>query len=567
MKRTKAFLAALSALCVTFSAMVSVSAADEPQYTTGAQSESDVVQNNGLTRDNAGACIGDHYYEDWIDAMNHVKDGEKIELLQDYTYGEQESDTNPILYKLELNINGRVTLDLNGHTIDLKNEYLSLKNENATGDSALTITDSGNVEKGEIKSNYESISIGKGVTVTLNGAKISSLNKEVTPSEDEQPTYFNTIVNNGGNLFINDNSHVIGNGFGAIEINEGKVEVDGENTIIEGKTAISIFDENSELSVKNGTVHGQIYGITGNGRNSGTTINISGGTISADLSTGIYISQDGTVNISGGKISGPNTALEVVSGRVDITGGSFKCTNKSNEIAFRNDINADGAQYCGAAVALVGRSDSNGSSGYAGKMVINISGGTFTGPQGFVKVIQNKREEAASIKSINITGGTFIGNGGVVFVNQHDSYPVPGGAVYVGENCTDKKFISGGTFKSKNKDKADITPYLADGTAFSNSADGTYESIYSVYSSANKITGTGTYRTALNDGKYDQMTVVQKEFETATNVRDINFRVTIGDKDQNYNYTAETTIGEGTVLLGLIVTDIPENKTVTVELQ
>lgn len=357
MKRTKALLAALSALCVTFSAMVSVSAADEPQSTTGAQPENGVVQNNELTMENAGACIGNTPYLNWRVAMSWAKKGQTIKVLEDYTDGAQ--NFGQIMWLAYDDI----TLDLNGHTIDLGNSYLTVP-------SSLKITDSSNEKTGQIISNYITMNITSGGDVELDNVKIQSDN--ASRMVDGKEVRYNTIVNNGGNLIIKD-STVTGHEYGAIEIDAGEVEVNGDSTSIEGLAAISVYGNNTELTINEGKIEAYSYAISGNGTPGlgGTTININGGTISSEKGTGIYIPQDGTVNIDGGHIQGVNTAVEVVSGTVNITGGLLECTG--NEIAFRNATDKSGAQYAGAALALVGRSVPDGSSGYTGDMVINIS--------------------------------------------------------------------------------------------------------------------------------------------------------------------------------------------------
>lgn len=536
MKRTKALLAALSALCVTFSAMVSVSAADEPQSTTGAQSTE-------VNQTQYGACIDDNYYLNWYVAMSCAKKGQTIKVLEDYTDGAQNFG-QIMWFTNTFNLTDQVILDLNGHTIDLENRYLTVP-------SSLKITDSSENKTGEIISNYETMYVSSTGDLELDGVTVTSENNPVKKDDSDNGIRYGTIINQG-NLTIN-NSTVTG-GYEAIEIDGGKVTINGESTNIEGKgfDAIYIHDEGAELTINDGIIKGApYYAIVGAGDNSsstylgGTKINIKGGNISAEKGTAIYLPQYGEVNIEGGSITGYATAIEIASGTLNITGGEFKSTSTDFSLVRDPELVGSGSLASGSAIAIVCRSKVGGNQigggGYYGDMDINISDGTFTGECGIAKYLIDGKDEATSIKNMNITGGTFNGN----------RY-----AVYVDDFCKDNNFISGGTFNT------DVTSYLADGTAYSTDEKG-----YTVYSAGNKITCAGTYRTAVDeDGKYDQLTMAKKEFTESINAKDISFNITMGDKNTDYAYTSETTFTDATVLFGLIVTDIPEDDTVTVTL-
>lgn len=555
MKRTKAFIAALSALCVTFSAMVSVSAADELQDTTGGQPEDAVVQNNELTMENAGACIGNTPYLNWRDAIISVAPGQTIKLLEDY------NDVVQNVYDIRcMSVSGKeFTLDLNGYTINLGNACMRIWND-------MKITDSSKDHTGSIIANHKAIGVGDGnigYNVTLDGVTVISENNPVINNNSGKGTRYGTIiVENNANLTIN-NSNVTG-GYEAIEIDGGTVEIN-ENSTIEGKgvDAIYIHDPGAELTINGGTINGTgDFAIVGNGTNTttdyrgGTTININGGNVIAENGTAIYLPQYGEVKIEGGSITGDETAIEIESGILNIKGGMLTAT--TDECGFLNPKDGDGTTTSGAAVAAVCRTlpDKNyeGGGGYYGNMDINISGGTFNGVCGVAKFIYQNCDENSSMKNMSITGGTFSGKDGKD-INGGD---VKASAVYMADDCNNKSIISGGTFNT------DVTSYLADGTAYSSD-----NGEYTVYSAANKITGAGTYKTALNeDNKYDQLTMESKEISTPTQVSDIGFNVTIGNNDtKTYNYTNQTTVAEGTVLFGLIVTDIPDGETVTVNLQ
>lgn len=536
MKRTKAFLAALSALCVTFSAMVSVSAADELQDTTGGQSaEGDLTQ--------YGARIGDNYYEDWIDAIYHAT-GKTITVLQDYT-----DPDNFVYFPIDCSTFQQYkefTLDLNGHTINLGNRYMRIWND-------MKITDSSNDHSGIIIANHKAIEVGPGYDATLDGVTVTSENNPITKDDSEKPTYYGTIVNQG-NLTIN-NSNVTG-GYEAIEIDGGTVEIN-ENSTIEGKgvDAIYIHDNGAKLTVNNGNIINNIgyFAIAGAGDNGsdnylgGTEINIINGTISAVKGTAIYLPQYGEVKIEGGSITGDETAIEIESGKLNIIGGEFNATSTEFGLDRTPDHIGGGSIASGSAIAVVCRTDKDknhkGSGGYYGNMDINISGGTFNGVCGIAKYLVDGKDEADSINNMSITGGTFTGTECAVSVDEY---------------CKNNKFISGGTFNT------DVTSYLADGTAYSSD-----NGEYTVYSAANKITGAGTYRTISNDGKYDQLTMVDwKPTTQTTALSDVKFNIKFSDNttaEYKYINAGTTVTTDGIVRIGLIVTDIPAeiNTTIT----
>ncbi len=545
MKRTKAFIAALSALCVTFSAMVSVSAADELQTTTEAQPEDAVVQNNELTMENAGACIGNTPYLNWLVAMDHATKDQTIKVLKDYTDVEQSFE-QILWFPFTFELTDLVTLDLNGHTIDLGNRYLTVP-------SSLKIIDSSEDKTGEIISNYETMYISSTGDLELDGVTVTSENNPVIKDDPDKGIYYGTIVNQG-NLTINDST--VTGGYEAIEIDGGKVTINGNSTI-EGKgvDAIYIHDNGAKLTVNNGNIINNIgyFAIAGAGDNGsdnylgGTEINIINGTISAVKGTAIYLPQYGEVKIEGGSITGDETAIEIESGKLNIIGGEFNATSTEFGLDRTPDHIGGGSIASGSAIAVVCRTDTDknheGSGGYYGNMDINISGGTFNGVCGIAKYLVDGKDEADSINNMSITGGTFTGTKCAVSVDKY---------------CENNNFISGGTFNT------DVTSYLADGTAYSSD-----NGEYTVYSAANKITAAGTYKTALNeDNKYDQLTMEAKKIEGSLDAKNISFSVVIGsDQPKTYNYTGNTTFTNATVLFGLIVTDIPEGETVTVDLQ
>ena len=168
-------------------------------------------------------------------------------------------------------------------------------------------------------------------------------------------------VKRGGDLTITDSSSPSS---GAIK--------SGSNAY--AAVAMTIFGEAAtgtpaKLTVKSGTLEGYYYAITGNGTRHDTEITINGGVIKGTCSgdnCGIYHPQDGTLTITGGNIEGYSTAVELRSGQLDITGGTFTATCPT----YSCNPNGNGTTTMGAAIAIAQHTTNK-------PINATISGGTF----------------------------------------------------------------------------------------------------------------------------------------------------------------------------------------------
>lgn len=543
MKRTKAFIAALSALSVTFSATSIVFAAPESRNTenvaiTGdeyveGQSNGIMLMSEGEANQSYEASVNGTNYTSFTDALNAATTGAIVKLFTHLSYQSSSSDTAAAI---PLNT-GNITIDLNGQTLDFNLVRFSANAKNIT------------IKNGTINATDCAIQIPAGGELNL-----------------EDVTVTNSAGNGSAILAVgtlNVTDSTIKGTLDAIFIRGGKVTVNGSSYLSgSGFDAIFIRDKGAELTINDGTIEGApYYAILGNGSNEqgnyqgGTKININGGNIVSE-GIGMYLPQYGEVNITGGSIQGVETAIEIESGILNIKGGTLTAT--TDECGFLNPKDGDGTTTSGAAVAAVCRTlpgkNYEGGGGYYGNMDINISGGTFNGVCGVAKFIYQNCDENSSMKNMSITGGTFNGKEGKD-INGGD---VKASAVYMADDCNNKSIISGGIFNT------DVTSYLADGTAYSSD-----NGEYTVYSATNKITGAGTYRTISNDGKYDQLTMVDwKPTTQTTALSDVKFNIKFSDNttaEYKYINAGTTVTTDGIVRIGLIVTDIPAeiNTTIT----
>ena len=177
------------------------------------------------------------------------------------------------------------------------------------------------------------------------------------------------------------------------------------------------------LTVNGGKVQGAYYGIAGNGTRHNTEITVNGGEIYGGTS-GIYHPQEGILTVTGGTISGGDTGIELRSGTINVSGGTIVSEAKS----FSGSANGSGTTITGAALAISQHTTNK-------QIVVNISGGTFTGYYAlFEKDMQDAQPD--DIK-MSVTGGEFNGK------------------IY-SENCSE--FITGGKFSDPT-----ALHYLGDG--------------------------------------------------------------------------------------------------------
>ena len=255
--------------------------------------------------------------------------------------------TNNVTLSKMTEINGNITLDLNGFTISGKGTVLDL---------------------------YGTIEI-KDSTEGGNG-KIVSTDRTNTPPDSP----------NSNGIWINNNT--------SVTINSGTIEGNTWGVVVAGV--------NASFTMNGGTV---INGITGNGNeNAGvpeyapTTITINGGVVNGG-ELGIYHPQVGKLTINNGEITG-KSGIEMRAGELVVNGGVITATGTPLTV----NPNGGGSTTVGAAVAIAQHTTKR-------PITVNISGGTFTGGAALLEANpQGNPEDATKNVGIVVNGGTFNGD-------------------------------------------------------------------------------------------------------------------------------------------------------------
>ena len=252
------------------------------------------------------------------------------------------------------------------------------------------------------------------VTLDLNGHTIA----------DENWTSGDYLVSvkRGGELTIEDSS----------TDQTGAITASSSNKKLYAAVKITLTGEDeaitpANLIVNGGTLTGYYYGISGNGTRHNTNIEINGGKIVGTNGAGIYHPQDGTLTINGGEIIGKDTAVEIRSGKLNISGGSLT----ANADNYTETANNDGTTVSGAALAISQHTTQKA-------ITVTITGGTFKGARA---VSETNVQNSDSTKNVTliISNGTFYGE-----ISSAD--------------CTD--FITGGIFTNPGDN---IANYMAPG--------------------------------------------------------------------------------------------------------
>lgn len=242
------------------------------------------------------------------------------------------------------------------------------------------------------------------VTLDLNGHTIA----------DENWTSGDYLVSvkRGGELTIEDSS----------TDQTGAITASSSNEKLYAAVKITLTGEDeattpANLIVNGGTLTGYYYGISGNGTRHNTNIEINGGKIVGTNGAGIYHPQDGVLTVTNGEITGEDTAIELRSGKLNISGGSFTATASE----YAESQNNSGTTVSGAAIAISQHTTKKNIS-------VNITGGTFNGVYALSETNVQNADATENVEIVAINGGTFNGK-----VKSSD--------------CT--KFVSGGSFNEQ----------------------------------------------------------------------------------------------------------------------
>ena len=277
-----------------------------------------------------------------------------------------------------LNENGQVVIDATTAVASVKDVgYTSLQEAiDAAEKINGTVTLLKNIDL------IDGVEISGTVTLDLNGFTISDSAKAWSPSEKVD---YLLAVKRGANLTINDNSVAK---TGAITTQRKSIYCAVKITL-----PADSGNEKATLTVNGGTLTGYYYGISGNGTRHDTDITINGGTVEGTNGTGIYHPQDGALEVNGGSVIGLNSAIELRSGELTISDGTFI----SKASVYEEEPNGSGTTVSGTAIAVSQHTTKKA-------IKVTITGGTFRGQKAFVETnVQGTPEDI----TLTINGGTF----------------------------------------------------------------------------------------------------------------------------------------------------------------
>ena len=142
-------------------------------------------------------------------------------------------------------------------------------------------------------------------------------------------------------------------------------------------------------------------GISGNGMDKkyNAKLNVTGGTVTVEDGTGIYLPHYGTTVISGGEITAP-TGINIKAGSLDITGGTIKATGeKVSPKVTTGKTNETGD-------AIIIEENTN----YADNIKLNITGGTLESANGYLVQEYNPTIGTSNELTSVITGKYIVKN-------------------------------------------------------------------------------------------------------------------------------------------------------------
>lgn len=237
----------------------------------------------------------------------------------------------------------------------------------------------------------ETIDINNGgsVTLDLGGYRIDSTDGTAIKVTNGTLTVTNGEIVASGEAFRVDTREggtaeiVLGDDVKVYSYNDCCIFMRGSNTTV---------TTSADLESK-----GVYAAVQGNGNDSGSVINVNGGSITGPMA--IYHPQNGTLNINGGTFNG-KSPLYIKAGEVNITDGKFVATGDAAPYVY----NKSGGNMTGDAVVI-------DFCEYPGGMPkVNITGGEFTSLN--AKAYEtyykegNKNPEVAA-ENVKISGGVF----------------------------------------------------------------------------------------------------------------------------------------------------------------
>lgn len=412
--------------------------------------------------------IGTTNYDTLEAALEVAKPGDIIVMNKDYTASRS----------ITIGANDKITFDLGGNTL-----YMNGVNDVIDGTSSRSTTI---FNQGNLTIRNGNLSITSAVKKAINGivnAEGAVLTVEPTANLYSRGNIYEgsyVIVNLGGT--VNTAGTINGNGNNGIVTYGGVLNITGgsvEGTGSSMSAAIDIFSRKydstsagANVSISGGDIYGATFALsTNNVKSSNSSLTITGGSISSQLTT-IYWPSAGTLTIgTEGSQTGPTissaegSAIEIASGTLNVYGGTLQ-GGTAMTAADQTKVDAElvnefrthsGASNAGDAITVA----ANRAGGYAAApLSVNIKGGTLESSQNYglrymdCNLGNTGDEQLAQSVSVGVSGGSVSGTLGAV----EASFVEP----------VDQRFISGGEFSSP------VSGYVEPGRDFEANDNGTY---------------------------------------------------------------------------------------------
>lgn len=363
--------------------------------------------------------------------QSYLSSGGEIKLVADITLSEATF------------VRGDMTIDLNGHTLDMSDKTLvpyesTLTVEDNSVDKAgkITSTSSFTIQVGASSSKIGTFILNSGTidcrgayciynndNLVINGGTVNgddyviynmknfTMNGgAINAAEIAAGNYAEgaTIVINDGAITSNTDDYiavVISKPNTSFTMNGGSITAVQQNEDgSDGGVAIAAF-KYTEVTINGGTINAYSNAIASNGSASGSSegtsakFNVNGGSITSTTGAGIYAPQiNGITTITGGVITG-ETGIEIRSGTLNISGGTIVATA---EYEVKPETN--GLTTRGAAISAAQHST-------AQPITINIKGGEFKGVYPISNANPLNHEQAIFDQVvINVQGGEYTGD-------------------------------------------------------------------------------------------------------------------------------------------------------------
>ena len=392
-----------------------------------------------------------------------------------------------------------VTLDLNGHTLNLTNKTLVISgnltvkdtnpsaSNNITGSGSFVMqigsgTNTGTMAlvSGKISGNTYGIQVNKG-SLTMDGGEVSAGNDAIYINTNGSFVMNDGLVSAGGtpSVILNKNSFVMNGGRvvatedgiglelfanSSAEINGGTIEALCEDN--SGGVGITAF-KNTELTIHNGTITAYRWALTSSGSTTGSNdgsnsnFTIDGGSLTSTHDVAIYAPQpSGVVTIAGGTITGAKSGIEFRARTLNIQGGTITGNTQNY------DTSDTGYGIIGSAVAVVQHTTKQ-------DIDVNISGGTLIGylPLSEHNTCNNSEEELRKI-NYAISGGLFHSTGTkTINIEDYLNGPFIAGGRFTHSVA---QYVAGGCSEYHDSDTDPYyvsLNYLADGMKYLMSSD------------------------------------------------------------------------------------------------